>query len=71
MPQMSETPNSTGETCLNGVAAAIERACNEETMTREADLGAPISEITRFGRTVESFRYRDFSLFKKPDKKTV
>ena len=63
MPQMSETPDSTGETRPDDVAAVIERACNEETMTREADLEAPTSEITRFGRTVESFRYRDFSLF--------
>jgi MFS family permease len=60
---MSETPDSTGETRPDDVAAVIERACNEETMTREADLEAPTSEITRFGRTVESFRYRDFSLF--------
>jgi MFS family permease len=63
MPQMPETPDSTGETRSDDVAAAIERACNEETMTREADLEAPTSEATRFGRTVESFRYRDFSLF--------
>ncbi len=31
--------------------------------TREADVEAPPSGITRFGRTFESFRYRDFSLF--------
>ena len=44
-------------------AAAIEEACTAETITREADIEAPPSEITRFGRTFESFRYRDFSLF--------
>ena len=37
-------------------------AC-EDLETREADVEAPPSSITRLGRTFESFRYRDFTLF--------
>jgi MFS family permease len=35
----------------------------EDIETREADVEAPPSSITRLGRTFESFRYRDFTLF--------
>ena len=60
---MSDAPERDKAALKAAESAAIEEACTEDTMTREADLEAPPSEITRFGRTFESFRYRDFSLF--------
>lgn len=35
----------------------------EDLETREADVEAPPGDISRLGRTFESFKYRDFSLF--------
>jgi MFS family permease len=37
-------------------------AC-DDLETREADVEAPPTDITRLGRTFESFKYRDFALF--------
>jgi MFS family permease len=54
-------PSARIEDGLAGDAAELERC--EELETREADVEAPLASITRLGRTFESFRYRDFSLF--------
>jgi MFS family permease len=49
------------KTDTEGLSEELE-AC-DDLETREADLEAPPSSITRLGRTFESFKYRDFTLF--------
>jgi MFS family permease len=41
----------------------LETRCIEDIATQEADVEAPRADISRLGRTFESFRYRDFTLF--------